>query len=554
MSSPNDVTPAPSQEGSWWDHTKFFFSNPPGATRSGWKTLRYRWRTSVQVRVVWSVFIASFVVISILGIVLTSFLGQQLLNAEHDSAVEEMDRARVKVQEQIAATNPTNPVAIRLTSARAVLVDRNPAAEKRTTAVFEPVLISSDVNNEETVVPDTATIPEELRDFVRQGQVATQHVTMPVGGNPRAKALIIGSPVASDIANVELYLIFPLDAEESTLSLMRGLLMSGGIVLIVLLVVIVWMFSQQVTVPIRRAALVAERFADGNLRERMVVNGQDEVARLGSSFNQMAEKLSTQIRELREFGSVQQRFTSDVSHELRTPLTTVRMAADLIQDNADNLDPMTARASALMSKELDRFESLLGDLLEISRHDAGVANLSNELVDVRGIIRSAHQQVHAIAEETGAEVRLNLPDSAVMMEVDSRRVERIVRNLMANAVDHSESRPVDVTLAVGESSMALTVVDHGVGLKPGEENLVFNRFWRSDPSRERRTGGTGLGLAIAKEDAELHGGRLEAIGEPGVGACFRLTLPRNSGDVVVSSPLPLAVDRTLDNGGSDDEQ
>ncbi|MGO1950488.1 MAG: ATP-binding protein, partial [Mycobacteriaceae bacterium] len=239
--------------------------------------------------------------------------------------------------------------------------------------------------------------------------------------------------------------------------------------------------------------------------------------------------------------------TSDVSHELRTPLTTVRMAADLIHANLEDLDPVTRRASELMNAELDRFEMLLGDLLEISRHDAGVANLSRELIDVRGVVKSTLEQLRALAEEVGCEIQLDLPGEPVMEEVDSRRVERILRNLLANAVDHSEGYPVRVTMRRGKESLAVTVVDHGMGLKEGEADLVFNRFWRSDPSRERRTGGTGLGLAIAKEDAQLHGGRLEATGEPGVGACFRLTLPRVPGQVVTTSPLPLEID--ADAGG-----
>ena len=183
--------------------------------------------------------------------------------------------------------------------------------------------------------------------------------------------------------------------------------------------------------------------------------------------------------------------------------------------------------------------------MEISRHDAGVANLSREKVDARGVVRSALAQVHVIAEETGTTLEVDLPDEPVMVEIDSRRVERILRNLFANAVDHSEGKPVNVTMAVGKTALAVTVVDHGVGLKPGEEDLVFNRFWRSDPSRERRTGGTGLGLAIAQEDARLHGGRLEAIGEPCVGACFRLTLPLVAGNQTAESPLPLEVDHSF---------
>ena len=205
----------------------------------------------------------------------------------------------------------------------------------------------------------------------------------------------------------------------------------------VLLVVIAWVFSQQLTVPVRTASRIAERFAAGHMRERGG-DRQDEVARLAISFNEMAEKLSYQIRQLEEFGSLQQQFTSDVSHELRTPLTTVRMAADLIHSNAEDLDPVTRRASELMNAELDRFEMLLGDLLEISRHDAGVANLSREMIDVRGVVKSTMEQLRALAEEVGSEIQLDLPAEPVMEEVDSRRVERILRNLLANAIDHSE--------------------------------------------------------------------------------------------------------------------
>jgi two-component system sensor histidine kinase MtrB len=127
----------------------------------------------------------------------------------------------------------------------------------------------------------------------------------------------------------------------------------------------------------------------------------------------------------------------------------------------------------------------------------------------------------------------------VHAEVDPRRVERIVRNLVANAIDHSEGKPVHVVLGADERTVAVLVRDHGVGLRPGEAGLVFNRFWRAEESRARRSGGSGLGLSIAIEDARLHGGWLQAWGEIGKGAAFRLTLPRTLADVVESSPLPL---------------
>ncbi|WP_428830203.1 MtrAB system histidine kinase MtrB [Corynebacterium auriscanis] len=521
-----------------------FAQRPMTTVRRAVEYFAQRWQNSIQLRVIGSVLLASLLVTVILGFVLISFVGQQLLNTKYSAATEEMDRARVAVEEQINSSDASNPVDVRLSSARAVLADRSGGVDQSSTAVYDPVLIARDVNDGETIAPPSAKIPNELRRFVQQGQVAYQYETF-AGPGGSYKALVIGSPVSSEISGLELYLVMPLEAEETTLSLMRGLLTAGAIVLLVLLVVIAWVFSQQLTTPVRTASRIAERFAAGHLRERMVVTGNDEVARLAISFNDMAEKLSTQIRNLEEFGSLQRQFTSDVSHELRTPLTTVRMAADLINDNAENLDPLTARAAALMNKELDRFETLLGDLLEISRHDAGVANLSRERVDARGVVRSALAQVHVIAEEIGTTIEVNLPEEPVMVEIDSRRVERILRNLFANAVDHSEAKPIIVTMAVGKTALAVSVVDHGVGLKPGEEDLVFNRFWRSDPSRERRTGGTGLGLAIAQEDARLHGGRLEATGEPGVGACFRLTLPLVAGNQTEEAPLPLDIDRTF---------
>ena len=200
--------------------------------------------------------------------------------------------------------------------------------------------------------------------------------------------------------------------------------------------------------------------------------------------------------------------------------------------------------------ELDRFEALLADLLEISRLDAGVADLAAERVDMHGVVNRAVEAVRGFAEESGTPLRLQLP-VGVYAEVDPRRVERILRNLVANAVDHGEGRPVDITLAGDEHAVAVVVRDHGVGLRPGEADLVFNRFWRAEESRARRSGGSGLGLSISIEDARLHGGWLQAWGEPGRGSAFRLTLPRAVGEPFTTSPLPLVPDDRAASEGSD---
>jgi two-component system sensor histidine kinase MtrB len=215
------------------------------------------------------------------------------------------------------------------------------------------------------------------------------------------------------------------------------------------------------------------------------------------------------------------------------------MAADLIFSSREGFDPAAARSAELLQTELDRFEGLLTDLLEISRFDAGFAALDAEPTDLVPIVTGVVERLGSLAERAGSTIVVDLAHQPIIVEIDARRVERILRNLVGNAVEHGEGRPVVITVAAAESAVAVTVRDHGVGLKPGEEKLVFNRFWRADPSRARQTGGTGLGLSISLEDARLHGGRLEAWGAPGAGAQFRLTLPVRAGDQVVDSPLPL---------------
>jgi two-component system sensor histidine kinase MtrB len=278
----------------------------------------------------------------------------------------------------------------------------------------------------------------------------------------------------------------------------------------------------------------------------MSVRGEDDLASLATSFNRMAETVERQISQLRELSRVQRRFVADVSHELRTPITTIRMAADVLHESRGHLSGDLARASHLLQTQLDRFESLLGDLLEISRHDAGAVVLEAEPVDLGALVSRVVDATEPLAERRDCVVRLDVPDDPVVVDVDARRIERVLRNLVANAIEHGAGRQVDVRLRGGDGGVAVTVRDRGAGLRPGEAALVFGRFWRADPARARTSGGTGLGLSIALEDARLHGGWLQAWGEPGHGSVFRLTLPWHAGGEVTESPLPLepAVDDT----------
>ena len=498
------------------------------------------WRRSLQLRVVVLTLGMSLAVLLVLGFVLTSQITDRVLEVKVRAATEEIERARNTVG-GIVGGEEARSLDSSLQLARNTLTSKaGPSSGSGLAGTFDAVLlVPGDGPRAATSVGPVDQIPTALRDFVKAGQVSYQYSVVRTDGFA-GRALIIGSPAsAQGTTGMELYLIFPLTNEESTITLVRGTMATGGLVLLLLLAGIAWLVSRQVVLPVRTASRTAERFAEGHLTERMPVRGEDDMARLAVSFNDMAESLSRQITQLEEFGNLQRRFTSDVSHELRTPLTTVRMAADLIYDHSEDLDPALRRSTELMVNELDRFESLLNDLLEISRHDAGVAELSVEAVDLRSTVNSALGNVGHLADEAGVELLVDMPADEVIAEIDARRVERILRNLIANAIDHAEHKPVRIRMAADEDTVAVTVRDYGVGLKPGEEKLVFSRFWRSDPSRVRRSGGTGLGLAISIEDARLHQGRLEAWGEPGKGACFRLTLPLVRGHKVTTSPLPL---------------
>ena len=352
-------------------------------------------------------------------------------------------------------------------------------------------------------------------------------------------ALAVGVPLGP---YYQLYYVFPFTQQQATLLLVQRILVGVGLALVVLLAAIASLVTRWVVLPVRHAAQAAQRLSAGHLGERMEVLGVDDLAALATSFNEMAASLQGKLRELEELSNVQRQFVSDVSHELRTPLTTIKMAADLLFESREDLDPAGARSVELLQSQLERFESLLVDLLEISRFDAGAATLEAELVDVCDLVRRSADDAQQLAERRGSRIEFRLPATGCFAEVDRRRVERILRNILVNAVEHGEGKDVVVTTAIDSDAVAVSVRDYGVGLRPGEEQKVFERFWRADPARARTTGGTGLGLAISLEDARLHGGWLQAWGERGKGSVFRLTLPRVAGQELAGSPLPLGPD------------
>jgi two-component system sensor histidine kinase MtrB len=514
--------------------------------RSAWRRVLHLWRASLGFRVVIVTMLLGILVLTAVGTYLYGSIAQGLVDSRQRIASEDSLRDATDAQGQFDSTDQTDTQA-KLTQFATTLINtyrRDAGNETRYV-----VLTRFDDNSSPFIVGPIESgsvgvrfIPDELRQQVA-AQPDRQHlqvVTIDEGGDP-ISAVIVGQKVELPVAgNYGLYFIYPMDREREIISFIGQTFLFGGAALILLIGAIAFVVTRLVADPVRRAAAVAERFAEGNLNERMRAKGEDDLARLGTSFNGMAASIQQQIAQLENLSRVQQRFVSDVSHELRTPLTTIRMAGDLIHDSRGDFEPTVARSAELLRGELDRFESLLSDLLEISRFDAGAAELEVEASDLRACVERAVDAHRTLAARKGTQLVVNAPSSPVVADMDSRRIERILRNLVANAIEHGEGKPIEVTIGENDTAVAVTVRDHGVGLRPGEAALVFTRFWRADPARARTTGGTGLGLAIALEDARLHAGRLEAWGALGEGSCFRLTLPLRADATITSSPLPLS--------------
>ncbi|WP_239064232.1 MtrAB system histidine kinase MtrB [Streptomyces sp. SID14436] len=525
------------------------------------------WRRNIQLKVVATTLLMSMGVVLLLGFVVIGQVRNGLLDAKvkasQSQATGGFAVAKQKSDEAASVTDDATTVdGARPTSVIQWMSDLVESLSSGGQGAFDVVTLPAGDESgggrgprASGHVDPAQSVPAALRERVNGNTAAAQSYTRIVyfNGEESQPGLVIGKQVNDPNGDpYQLYYLFPLTQEEKSLSLVKGTLATAGLFVVVLLGAIAWLVVRQVVTPVRMAAGIAERLSAGRLQERMKVTGEDDIARLGEAFNKMAQNLQLKINQLEDLSRMQRRFVSDVSHELRTPLTTVRMAADVIHEAREDFDPVTARSAELLADQLDRFESLLADLLEISRFDAGAAALEAEPIDLREVVRRVVGGAEPLAERKGTRIRILGDQQPVVAEADARRVERVLRNLVVNAVEHGEGKDVVVRLAAAGGAVAVAVRDYGVGLKPGEATRVFSRFWRADPARARTTGGTGLGLSIALEDARLHGGWLQAWGEPGGGSQFRLTLPRTADEPLRGSPIALEPKDSRRNRGLDD--
>ncbi|WP_156642525.1 MtrAB system histidine kinase MtrB [Arthrobacter sp. B6] len=509
------------------------------------QSLHRRWRRSLQFRTVLTTLLLAVTSFAVVGAYLSNQIANNLFQ-ERLTQAESETRYNVKqVQDTFDGAQVTDQ-----SSVITLVYDTLNAVEGRGSViqrryVFEAMPQQTKPRNRwvESRASDQLTvsvIPPDLRKAVQESgkDQYWASTVIPVGTEDRP-GIAVGNKVTFNGTVYELYLIYDLNTAQQTLDEIQSVLWAGGAVLVLMIGAIAWYVTRNVVSPVSHAAVVSEKLAAGQLQERMVVKGEDEVARLGASFNHMAASLQEQITQLATLSQMQQRFVSDVSHELRTPLTTVRMAAEVLFDARHDFDPINKRSAELLYNQVERFQSLLSDLLEISRFDAGVAMLDAEPEDILQVVAHVIEGAAPVAAEYGSEIILRAPSGGIVVEMDSRRIDRILRNLILNAVEHGEGKPVTITVAANQTAVGVAVRDHGIGMTPAEAARVFDRFWRADPARARTTGGSGLGLSIAMEDTKLHNGWLQAWGNKGSGANFRLTIPLRQGEEIDKSPVQL---------------
>jgi len=518
----------------------------PKVLRSHWWRFPANWWwRSLPLRVVLTVFLASVLVLVLGGFLLMQQATIGVIDGKKETAKNEARQAVNTARRQLYAAVLTGEVNV-----DKLLLNLATGFASRAEQ-YEVIIIA----HGQTITAGNAvvsSIPERFSQRVEQSNdlwMTSTEINYR-DRRPSVPGLVAGATLTVlGTGRYQIYLMFPLTQEVGTLVVLRYAVVTTGAILVILLTFIAALVSRQVVTPVRAARRAAESLASGNLHDRMKVRGQDDLARLATSMNYMASELEKQINTLEELSAVQQRFVSDVSHELRTPLTTVRMAAEVLYEARDDFDPVAARSAELLQNELDRFDALLSDLLEISRFDAGVAQLSVEEVDLCDLVYRVVDANERLAETYQTEITVHESGEA-KAEVDTRRIERILRNLLVNAIEHSEGHPIDILIESDDAAVAVAVRDHGVGFEASQARQVFHRFWRGDAARARTVGGTGLGLAIAMEDANLHGGWLTAWGRPAMGAQFRLTLPKKVGAILETSPLPLVPRDLVGPGGT----
>lgn len=507
--------------------------------------VRARWRRSLKLRTMTITGAVTGFMIIVSGTFILTSVGDDLYSSRRDQVLEDSARATLAAQGQVDASAANDRAALLAlsTAVRGTVQDTSSSQliYVRRQPGQDPFPDAPDDFNTSSQLVDA--VSPELSEAVREGGAPQywQAVTLADSAGVLAPGIVVASSITlpAGAGTYDLFIGYSLADTQRTLAFITRTLGITALFLMLLIGGLVWSISGIVFRPIRSAADASRRLAAGESDARMPLQNDEHFDQLSENFNDMADTLQARIAELDHLSEMQQRFVSDVSHELRTPLTTIRLASEVLRSQDHAADPAQARAIEVLGTQVDRFESLLADLLEISRYDAGRVVIETEPTNLVTLTGEVVEGLRPLSESA---IEVRALGGYATVDVDARRIRRIVSNLVGNAIEHGEGRPIEVTVDSNAEAIAIGVRDRGVGLTPEHLAHVFDRFWRADPSRKRTLGGTGLGLAIAQEDAAVHGGVLDAWSWPGEGSHFRLTLPRNARSGSVASPIPLIPD------------
>ena len=503
------------------------------------------WKESLQFRALGTAGIMMFLSFLMVGWSLSSQIASSLFENQKAQALEESTSGFRNVQSVLDSSEARSDSEIRRNVSRTLTVLDAGSSGKRNW-----ILVPLEGQGKQGFIPEqssnnslnSSSIPNDFKETVRDKDgIFWQTSTVTTVENNRERTypvLIVGTHISiSQNPNYGLFLVYDMTDSSATIAHINFVLFGGFCALLGVVLSVVWIVTRFVVRPITQTAITAEKLAAGDLDQRVSVNGEHQAARLGYSFNLMADSLQEKIVQLERLSTLQQRFVSDVSHELRTPLATVRLGTELLYDSRGDMERTLSRTVELLHDQVDRFQSMLADLLEISRFDAGSAMLTIDTEDFMHVLSNILQEALPHLERTNTKLNVHTSHESIMVDMDRVRIERVLRNLLYNAIEHGESRPIDVYVGANATNLGVAVRDHGIGLSEDEAVQVFNRFWRADTSRKRTLGGTGLGLSIAAEDVRLHGGTIEAWGEKGRGACFTMNLPLIHGAPLGESPV-----------------
>lgn len=517
--------------------------------------LRARWSNSLRLRTMTITGIIAIGMVAVMGALVVDRISSDLYSSRRDQALQDSARATLAAQRLMDASDATDSSSLNALVASVGSTVQGASASQliyvhRQADQAPSAVAPDDFFTSQQLVDVVST---ELSDALSSGEAPQfwQAVSLVDDEGLVAPGILVASTLTfpAGAGVYELYIGYSMAETEQSLEFISRAFMVMAVLLLLLLAVLVWVISNLVFRPIRAAASASHQLAAGETDARIPMQGDRHFDELSENFNHMADTLQARIDELDTLSTMQQRFVSDVSHELRTPLTTIRLAAEVLKGHIDGEESAQSRAVEVLGDQVDRFESLLADLLEISRYDAGPVTLETEPTN---LVRLTEEVVDGLRPLSRSMIEVRAFGGFSPIDVDARRIRRIVSNLVGNAIEHGEGRPIVVTVDSNAAAIAIGVRDWGVGMKPDDVIRVFDRFWRADPSRKRTLGGTGLGLAIAREDAAVHGGLLEVWSRLGEGSNFRLTLPRGEDTSTFVSPVPLVPDDIVPDEGDPD--